>query len=546
MTSIPDQDATVYSELMLKALPPRASKRQLARSRLSLGDEQFQDRAVIAVQAHSGFGKTSLLAQWRREYLARGASVAWTSAEANEDVRRFLQSLVQAVRLGCSRPGFGRLLLELPDTGRAELEGITAWLTEVAQLPQQVVLMIDEAERLPESSFAALTYLLHNVPPNLTVAVAARSRLDAAIGDLADYGEALLLKAEDLRFRLDETIAFLRFRFGADVDPDTAARLHELTEGWPLGLQIVTAAVGKGDDLRVALAAMPGSAASRTERIVGGVLANLAAGDLDFLVRISCVGLIHPDLCRALTELHDAPERLAHLVQAAPVFSVADDGEWLRLHNLVREALRARFGGLAQAERQALRMRAMRWLADRGMVHEAARQAREAGQHELALALAEQSLYDAVTQGQQESVLEWIKLVPDAELKSRPKLRLAAAWALALSERPHEADALVRELLDNPAVDPPLRYKCALIASGAAYYADEPDRVIEIFAPWEAAQPPRDPRLLQMHLNRLAMLALLRADPAQARRHIQRAAPDPSGHGYRYGVRWADFIVGLS
>ena len=55
------------SELLFKATPPRAPRHLLVRPRLSLDDERFRDRAVTVVQAPPGFGKTSLLAQWRRE-----------------------------------------------------------------------------------------------------------------------------------------------------------------------------------------------------------------------------------------------------------------------------------------------------------------------------------------------------------------------------------------------------------------------------------------------------------------------------------------------
>jgi LuxR family maltose regulon positive regulatory protein len=59
------------------------------------------------VQAPAGYGKTSLLAQWRREHLARGAVVAWLTAQANDDPQRLVQGLVLAVRHGAGRPAFG-------------------------------------------------------------------------------------------------------------------------------------------------------------------------------------------------------------------------------------------------------------------------------------------------------------------------------------------------------------------------------------------------------------------------------------------------------
>ncbi|MBC7858736.1 MAG: LuxR family transcriptional regulator, partial [Burkholderiaceae bacterium] len=101
MTSISDVNPVMYSELVLKTMPPRAARHQLPRPRLGLADKQLLGRPVIAVQAQPGFGKTSLLVQWRREYLARGAVVAWVTAESGSDQQRFLHCLVQAVRVGC-------------------------------------------------------------------------------------------------------------------------------------------------------------------------------------------------------------------------------------------------------------------------------------------------------------------------------------------------------------------------------------------------------------------------------------------------------------
>ncbi|HEX6735078.1 MAG TPA: LuxR C-terminal-related transcriptional regulator [Azonexus sp.] len=534
-----------YSELVLKTMPPRAPRHQLARPRLSLADERFAERTAIVVQAPPGFGKTSLLGQWRREYLARGAAVAWVTADDSDDLQRFLHCLVQAVRAGCGRPGFGRLLLESLGTRAGELEGVTAWLAEVAQTSLDMVLIVDEAERLSSGNLAALTYMLHNVSPNLHVVIGARGGIDAAVADLVDYGSALALGPDDLHFRLDETMALARSRFGDKVDADTVARVHELTEGWPLGLQILMAAVEKGGDLRSAIPAIaddePGNG------IVGGLLANLAPDDADFMVRIAAVDLIHPELAAALTDSPDAAGRLAELIRETPVFAASDNSEWIRLHNLVRDALRRRLAAWPAGQRQELHRRAMRWLATHGMPHEAARHAHEAGEHDMAYDLAESCLYEAVTHGQQEMVLRWLELLPADELKKRHKLRLAAAWALALSERHGDAEALVEDILDNPDAAPALRHECALISSGAAYYADAPDRCLELLEPWLAAPPAeRDPRLLRMLANRQAAIAIFNGDPAGARRYVQAVPLGDFDQRYRYGARWGDFITGLS
>ena len=158
------------SALLLKVTPPRVPRHLITRAALAPDHPQFRDRAAVLVQAPAGFGKTSLLAQWRLDHLSRGGAVAWLSAQSRDDGPRFVQALALAVRSGAGRPTFGHALLEAPPRG---LEGITSWLAELAHSAVQLVLIIDEADRLGEAPRAALAYLLRNAPPNLRCVVAA-------------------------------------------------------------------------------------------------------------------------------------------------------------------------------------------------------------------------------------------------------------------------------------------------------------------------------------------------------------------------------------
>jgi len=135
----------------------------VARERLLSSDVRLRSHPFLLVQAPAGFGKTSLLAQWRREHLGRGAVVAWLSAQAQDDPLRLVQALVLAVRVGAGRPAFGNTLLDGP--AHSALEGTTTWLAEVAQLAFETVLIVDEAERLPDDSVQVFAYLMRNAPP---------------------------------------------------------------------------------------------------------------------------------------------------------------------------------------------------------------------------------------------------------------------------------------------------------------------------------------------------------------------------------------------
>ncbi len=530
---------------MLKVTPPRVPRDLLVRQRLRLDDAQFRERPAIVVQAPAGFGKTWLLAQWRREHLAQGAVVAWLSAQEADDPPRFLQSLALAVRVGSGRPTFGHALLESAPAGG--MEGVTAWLAEIAQSALDVVLMIDEAERLPGETLEALTYLLHNAPPNLRCVVALRPDCDLGVGDVVAYGQCIAVGVEALRFTLDEAIALVQGRFGGRIDADTCARLHEVTEGWPLGLQLLLAAIARGSDARAAITAMAARSEAMRDRLVDALLNQLDSDDVEFLTRIAAADDLHADLCCAMTGTPDAAARLARLARDTPILIGAENSDWLRMHAVARDALRARFDALASAARAELHARAAQWLAEQGLLEQAAGHALAAGRTRQAYDLAERCLYEGMMRsGRLGAVLDWLKRVPDDELDRRPRLRLAGAWALALSERHAEAERLVERILAQPAVDDALRCECALILAGAAGYADDPDRFAALHDPWAESPPLTDPLLLQVHANRRAYRALMQGNPAQARHYQQQAPRAEFGSGPLYVTRWGELVTGLS
>ena len=550
MATLPARNADcIPDDLLLKVTPPRVPSQQVARQRLQIGQEELRDRPVVLVQAPAGFGKTSLMAQWRREHLAHGRCVAWMSAQTADDPTRFLQSLALAVRLGAGRPTFGHTLLA---TGAATgLEGVTVWLAEVAHSALDIVLIIDEADHLPQATREALAYLLRNAPSNLRVVIATRADCGLEIDDLVVYGACVVVGPAQLRFHFEETIELVRARLGSRVDRDAAARLHELTEGWPLGLQLALSAMAAGSDPRFDLSVMASRSGALRDRFVDLLLANLDPTDVDFLTRISILDPLHPDLCRSVVGADDAAERLARLASATPVFVVSEAGDWLRMHALARDEMRQRFAQLPADEQAALHGRAAEGLAAMGLVEAAALHALAAGHREAAYDLAERSLYESLmAHGRQGAVLEWLTRLPAAEVDRRPRLLLAAAWSLALSARHEEANRFIERIL-LPGVDPALRWEGALIQSGAAVYADDPDRFAELHDPWAQEPPvenppPEDALLMQVYANRSAFRTLLDGQPALARLRQQQAPRGGHGAAYGYLDRWGDFIVGLS
>ncbi|MBP6382191.1 MAG: LuxR family transcriptional regulator [Pseudomonadales bacterium] len=532
--------------LLLKATPPKAPKSLLARPRLSVNGPELADKAVIAVHAGSGFGKTALLAQWRRERLEAGDVVAWLTLDHWDDDTRFSQGLAVAMQAGSGRPRFGCSWPTMSDQRDGRHEGITGWLAGVVDMAAEVVLILDEAHTLPEATVrSSLVYLLHNAPANLKIVMASRRPLSLPVADLLAHGQFASLDTEALRLRPQETVAVLSARFGARIDADTCIRLHEITEGWPLGLQLAIAAIEKSQSVRDAIDGCLSCSGDIRRYFVESLVERLPPAMADFLVRTSFVDALHPELCEAITAREDSARMLSQLCELTPIFAESVGSDWLRIHPLAREFLDERFDALPAQEQRGLRARAAQWLSEQRMFEEAGRHALAAGQEELAYELAERCLYDVVTTGQLSRVAEWIGRIPATEIERRPRLRVAVAWTLAQSERHVEAARMVGPIIDDPAADAGERCESAEICATAALFADDLDAVERVVSPWFETLSSRSAVQRTVGTNHMALLALLHGSPERARYHYQHLPRDSEwGGGYARG--WGDWIVGMS
>ena len=84
----------------------------------------------------------------------------------------------------------------------------------------------------------AVTMLLDNLPPQVTLAVTTRADPPLPVSRLRARGELVELRAADLRFTMDEADAFLTQVMGLDLDPAHVTALETRTEGWAAGLQM--------------------------------------------------------------------------------------------------------------------------------------------------------------------------------------------------------------------------------------------------------------------------------------------------------------------
>ena len=546
---------TIPNRFALKTVPPHSAKQAVAPLRLLERLRDAAEQPLVALTSLAGFGKTSLLVQLRRELLAAGGAVAWLSVEATDDSATFIPALVASLRMAVG--------LEIPARSFdqvGQLDG-DLWiasevLVQIHELARPTYLLVDDLHHLSDPHAVDFVYyLIRNAPPNFHVIVSSRADPPFPVEELHAHGLYTRFVTEDLRLRLDDTIGFLRRRLGDDIDIETCARLHERTEGWPMALQIATAAIAGKSDVAGLVARLSGASGDLARYFSQFVLESLEPAAMTMLVRSSILKTLHPELCAVLgsadgsvTEASGERRRgaaatrevLSRLEQdTGLVTSVGADGDTYRMHPLFIEYLHSLAEGLSPDVLHGLHATAAQWFAAHDMLEQAAEHAFEAGMKIQAMDWIESRLRYLGVQGRIVEVLAWLDRLPPDEIRRREGIQLTAAWACALCYRPLDAERLTDVILARPDVTQDVALQANIVRSAVAIHCDDYNRARDCIESY-------DPELGPLYCNSLSYIAIHSGFPDRARYYQQFS--DGRGRVARsfYDAMYGAFAVGLS
>jgi LuxR family maltose regulon positive regulatory protein len=338
----------------LFAPPPRPSL--VARPHLlSRLDEALSPACRLALlSAPAGFGKTTLVSEWRATLARRGVPLAWLTLDA-EDSRpaRLLHYLAVAVQR--VYPAVGRSAQALLDQPQAlPVESVlTSLINEVAALPADFVLVLDDYHTLNgQAVHPAMAFLLEHHPPQMHLVILTRQDPLLPLARLRARGQMVEMRAADLRFSTEEAAAFLKHALGVpEGRPGLSAgqieRLESQTEGWAAGLQMAALSMRGRQDVDGFLAAFSGGHQFIFEYLTEEVLAQQAQPVRDFLYQTAFLDRLCAPLVDAITGRDDSQAMLNRMEQANLFLIALDDQDcWYRYHPLFAGFLRR---GNAQA-----------------------------------------------------------------------------------------------------------------------------------------------------------------------------------------------------
>ncbi len=403
---------------------------------------------MVGVTAPTGYGKSTLLAEWASTEERR---IAWVALDRfDDDPASLIAVLASAyVRVDSGRPD---LVAEVEALGTEVLGRAAPRLAAAfATCPGPFVLMLDDLhELLSPGCHDVLGLVLARVPPGSQVVAASRSE-QPHLARLRVSGDAMELVAGDLVF----DAAGAQRVFSAEnvvLSPEQAAEMAARTEGWPAGLYLA-AVVAKERGGEVAV--VTGDDRYFSDYLNSESLARQPEDIQRFLRRTAVLEQLSGPLCDAVLQSSGSAEYLRR-VEASNLFLVPLDRrrEWYRYHALFREFL---LGELRRTEAdlvEKLHLRAADWYESNGSIELAIEQLLHTSERARTVDLLTRTGMKNYQTGQQQTVMRWRSAIGDATIEQFPALAIGATWEGVLTGDTKQAERWA-SFLEAAPFDPP-------------------------------------------------------------------------------------------
>ncbi len=459
--------------LTTKLHPPTLRAEIVPRRRLVQRLTAHGPERVTLLVAPPGWGKTTLLGEWRAS-TEEARPFAWVSCDQDDnDPVRFWSYLVQALRSMTPRISTEQLtLLRTPrvSIGDDVLPGLVNGL---ARMEYPIVLALDDYHTITNAEIhRQVEFLIGHLPAGVHVVLASRSEPPLPLARMRVRQELREIKADELRFSGSETEELLNGALGLDLKPELVAALRERTEGWAAGLHLAALSV-RGQPEREAFSIEFATEFAGDDRyledyLLTEVLDRQPDHVRHFLLRTAMLDRLCGPLCDAVTGQTGSAQTLVE-IERANLFLVPLDTrrEWYRYHQLFSQLLRRELERGEPEVVKTIHRRAAAWFGDHGHISEAIAHATAAGDLDGAAALIARYWNTFARHGLHETVGAWLDALPTEVVTGDARLCLAHAWTALGFRRVSEAASWIEAAEHAPHAHPP--EGTASVESGIAH-----------------------------------------------------------------------------
>ena len=414
-----------------KVAPPIWMGDQIRRDPLLERLDDALNRRLTLIHAPAGYGKTSLLSQWRRCFDDKAVLVAWLTMERDDsDIERLAQYIWLAINGTEAHETQGdegeRISGDLPP--RAALSAI---INRLAREPRAVIIILDDLHRA-ESSVVLdfLQSLIRLAPENCHFVIASRDYPSLGQSVLAAEEQLLEFNADDLKFSGPEAETLLSRTNGGDLDGMELRSIVDRTEGWPIAIQLTSLSLKRGIDHRRLVERFSGPSSELARYLSEQVLMALPPETQEIVTRTALIDLLTGDMVNLLCDREDGWMVLERLEQQGVFLTPSSpERDAYRYHQLFAEYLRERLARSDNNKFRSLNARAAEYFAEEGDIAKAISHAIQAEDNEmLADILEDAGGWRLIPQGLQGVVERGLKKLSDAVVATHPRLMLAKVY----------------------------------------------------------------------------------------------------------------------
>lgn len=534
------------------AVRPTAIRRPHLVERL---EDAVARHLVVLLQCPSGYGKTTLLAEW---VATTDVHVAWlTLTERDGSPGRLQRGVLGSLERAVARTD-AEVAAELAHL-RALHDRDDALVAAVEVLrssERPIVLVVDDAHLTTRDAVRqVLTPLVERGGGAVRLVLAAASPIRPWLSRLTS-GPLVTLGADALAFTESEVADLLAVQHFDGRTDETAARQRDATElvrvtdGWPVAVGLLLKA-----GQRPAGTSMVDDAL--VTEYVTSLLDDLPADRRGFVLTTTAAGRLDAELAEALTGRPDAAEILEESVGAGLFVdrvTMPSGHTMYQWHALFAHHARIVAARESPSEAAGTHAAIARWLQDRSP-GEAARHAVAADDDELALAIVRESWVSLLVDGEPDVLDECCAQLPDS-VRDRPEVLLVRACARdVLGDRGTAQMLRARAQVREQGSSPEERERAQRVAALAELIlADEP---AALAAGVSAASSLVERHTLgpRAHLYATFLLGWVelrrRVDPGRAVALLRQAAAEADPLGYdrlaaraRQNLRFALVFLG--
>ena len=518
-----------------KYRPPVPTRSLVARNRLFDVLRAGSRRRLVLIQAPSGFGKSTLAAQWRDELQRDGIAVGWLTIDDDDNnVAWFLAHLLELVRR--VRPALAASLSQvLEDHGDDAARYVfTMLIDEIHENDDRMALVIDDWHRVSDAqTTAALGFLLEHGCHHLQIIVTSWSRAGLPVSKLRIVDELVEIDSDSLRFDVDEARSLLNDVDGLQLSDSDVEALTTSTEGWVAALQLAALALRGGGDTNALVSRLSGASEMIGEFLAENVLDTLEPEMTEFLLATSITERTCGGLASALAEVPRGQAMLEEIERRGLFLQrIDEDPNWFRYHHMFAEFLRRRLDCDRPERVEQLHRAASEWFVEHGHLNEAVDHALASGDPTRAVDLVEQDETNLLEQSKMTTLLGIVRKLPPRLVVSRARLQLTIAWANILLQRLAPAAAALKSFeaaLDGAdltdAIRADLRVEADVARGVADISADRADAVDHLVAEALSRPDTFHPRVPGAAGNAAAFAAIYRFDFDAVHRLLAWATP---------------------